>query len=182
MKKEFEDRLEDITIRLMKQLAGVHAGRVTPAVLDSVQIDVYGQMMPIHGIANIQSQPPYTLLITPWDEKNIQAIEKAIMQADVGAHPVVDGSSVRLTFQPPTAEKRAELAKKAEALLEEAKISAKGSREDAMRSIKDAVKNGELREDDGKAEQERVQEVLQSYQKKWADSVQQKVTEITSLS
>lgn len=178
---QFESALKALTVHLDKSLAEIHIGRATPAILDHVMVEAYDGRMAISALASIQVQPPFGLIIEPWDQNILKKIERALQIANLGAQPVVDKNLIRLTFQPPTAEKRALLAKQAEALLEQTKISAKGPREDYLKYLKQAEKAGDLSEDQSRDAQDKLQKLLTDTTKKWQEAVQKKMSDLQTM-
>jgi len=178
--KDFSRALQACTDRLEKKLSSLHVGRATPALLDGVIIEAYDDKIPLSSVASISVQPPHTLIIQPWDHSVIKAIEKSLMAANLGAMPAVDGNMIRLTFQPPTEEKRKLLIKEAEQAVEEAKVAAKSPREEYMRYLKQQKLNG-LSENAHDKELEIMQKTLHNAQEIWREMKEKKEKELLTL-
>ncbi len=144
---------------LTRELGGVRTGRATPALLDTVRADAYGARTPIAQIASITVEDPRTLRVVPWDRELAKPIEKAIGEADLGVSVAVDDSGMRVIFPSLTAERRVLLGKIASDKVEQAKITLRGHRSEAMRDIDAAEKEGGM----GKDEVERLKADVQKY-------------------
>ena len=155
---------------LDKEYAAVRAGRANPAVLNKITVDYYGTPTPVEQMAAISVPEPRTLLITPWDATSLKEIEKAIQTSDIGINPSNDGKSVRLNFPPLTEERRKDLCKDIKKYAEEAKVSIRSSRRDALEKIKSQKKNSEITEDDVKKLEKKIQDLTDKYCKE-ADSL-----------
>jgi ribosome recycling factor len=159
-----DDVISDLKSRIAKtvedlkhELSKVRTGRANPAILEGVRVDYYGAPTPLNGVANITVADARLIIIKPWDRSTIQAIEKAIQQADIGINPQADGEVVRLIFPPLTEERRRDLGKVVKNKGEEHKVAIRNERRDAKEMIDEYVKEGELPQDDGAKAVEKVQ-------------------------
>ena len=144
---------------LERELTTVRAGRANPAVLDRIQVDYYGTPTAINAMAAISVSEARVLVIQPWDMSALKNIEKAILASDIGITPTNDGKVLRLAFPQPTEERRKELVKKVKADGEEAKVTVRNSRRDALDKLKAMKKNSEITEDDMKSIEKDLQKV-----------------------
>ncbi|MDA0712368.1 MAG: ribosome recycling factor [bacterium] len=135
---------------LKKQLASIRTGRANISLLDGVKVDFYGAMSPISQVANMLVLDPSMLAVKPWDKSMLKPIEKAIMEANLGLMPVVDGDMVRLPIPPLTEERRREFVKQAKQKCEDAKIAVRNVRRDSNEMLKESTKEGTITEDDEK--------------------------------
>lgn len=142
---------------LVRTLATIRTGRATPVLLDRIVVEAYGSEMPINQVATVGTPEARMLTIQPFDKKNLTAIEKAIQKSDLGINPTNDGSMIRLIFPPLTEERRKELVKQAKKMTEEAKVSMRNIRRDAMDGLK---KLKDAPEDEVKKAQEEIQKLL----------------------
>ena len=127
----------DKAIDYMKgEFALMRAGRANPKLVENIKVDYYGAMTPINQMGNITSPEPRQLVITLWDKGALKAVEKAILQANIGVTPHNDGSCIRLTFPVLTEERRKELVKQVKKLAEDTKVVLRNSRRDAMDALK----------------------------------------------
>ena len=157
-----EDIKKDTRIRMSKsldslrtELAKIRTGRAHPSLLEHVQVDYYGSMVPIGQAASVSIEDARTLAVTAWDKNMVQALEKAIMTSDLGLNPVTAGTIIRIPLPPLTEERRIALGKIVHHEGENAKIAIRNIRRDANHHIKDLLKNKEISEDeDHRAEQE----------------------------
>lgn len=159
----------------------VRAGRANPALLDQVMVDYYGAPTPLKQLANISTPDARTLLVTPFDPKTCGKLEHAILAANVGINPVNDGKVIRLSLPQVTEERRKELTKTVKKMGEEAKVAIRNLRKRANDSIKKEEKDGELTEDDSKADQEAVQKAVDEGIKKVDEIVAAKEKEIMEV-
>ena len=173
--------MEKALNRLDREMDKVRAGRANPKMLESVLVDYYGTLTPISQVANINSPDPRTIAIQPWDATSVKLIEKAILASDIGITPVTDGKTIRLTFQPPTEERRKELVKQVSKLGEDKKVAIRNVRRDANDAASKMKKNGELTEDDLKAAEKKIQDVTDKYIKQVDEITAAKNKEILSI-
>ena len=159
-----EDVVDDLRNRIQKtlddlrrELAKIRTGRANPALLDGVRVDYYGQMSPLNNVANVTVADPRLIVIKPWEKSMIPVIEKAINAAGLGVNAQSDAELVRVPIPPLTEERRREFVKLVKHKGEEHKIAIRNERRDAKEMIEEAVKEGELTEDDGKKAMEKLQ-------------------------
>jgi ribosome recycling factor len=146
--EHFDSRGAGIVDWLGKEYAGIRTGRATPMLLDLIQVESYGTRVPINQVGSVNVEDPRTLRISVWDQSQIRAVEKAITEANLGISVVTDGSGLRVIFPELTGERRVQLLKLAKAKLEEARVSIRSARDEAMKEIDAAQKAGELSEDE----------------------------------
>lgn len=139
------------------ELAKVRTGRATPALLDGVRVDYYGSEMPISQVAAISCPEARLIQIQPWEQGMLQAIEKAILVADLGLNPQNDGRIIRVPLPMLTEERRKELVKFTKKMGEETKIALRNERRDANEDIKKLEKDKKITADDVKKAQDLVQ-------------------------
>jgi ribosome recycling factor len=159
-----EDVLGDLKGRIAKtlddlrrELAKVRTGRANPALLEGVRVDYYGQMSPLNQIANVTVADPRLIVIKPWEKSMITVIEKAINAAGLGVNAQSDAELVRVPIPPLTEERRREFVKVVKHKGEEHKIAIRNERRDAKEMLEEAVKEGEISEDEGKKAMEKLQ-------------------------
>jgi len=131
---------------LLKEFSQIHSGRATPIVLDGIHIDVYGSRQPLKNTASIHIEDPKTLRVAPWDKSQVKEIEKAILTANLGLSVATDDQGVRVIFPMLTTENRTKLVKILKEKLEDARISIRKEREQALTDLKnDDVSEDEIR-------------------------------------
>ena len=158
-----KEKMEKCIAALESEFTTIRAGRANPAVLDKIQVDYYGAMTPINNMAAISVAEARILVIQPWDASSIKAIEKAILASDIGITPTNDGKALRIVFPQLTEERRKELSKQVSKYGEEAKVSIRNIRRDAMDKFKAMKKNSEITEDDMKNCEKDVQNITDKY-------------------
>ena len=169
---------EDSIDALKKDLSKVRTGRAHVGILDGVRLSYYGTMSPLNQVASISVPDPRQITVKPWDRSLIGAVEKAIMQADLGLTPTSDGELVRLNIPPLTTERRRELVKMVKRYGEDAKVSIRNHRREANEQFKEAEKESLLPEDDARKGTAKVQEITDDFVKQVDDLVAAKETEI----
>lgn len=147
---------------LETELSRIRAGKANPQILDGVFVDYYGASTALSQVANITTPDARTLSIQPWEKNMLGPIEKAIIASNIGLNPQNDGNLIRLFLPPLTEERRKELVKRVNNEGEQAKVSVRNLRRDAIEQIKKEQKNG-LSEDAAKDAEARVQGVTDKY-------------------
>jgi ribosome recycling factor len=178
---DLHDRIARTLDDLRRDLSKVRTGRANPAILEGVRVDYYGAPTPLNGVANISVPDARLIVIKPWDRSQIQAIEKAIQQADIGINPQTDGEVVRLVFPPLTEERRKELAKVVKGKGEDHKVAIRNERRDAKEMLDEYVKEGELPEDDGARGVEKIQAEVDAGIKSVDDIVAKKTKDLMEV-
>jgi len=129
-------------IRLEKELQKIRAGKASPVMLDGVKVESYGNMVELSQVANINTPDPKTLLIQPWEKKNISIIEKAIFAANLGLTPMNDGNLIRISLPPLTEDRRKEMVKTVKNEAEGIKVAIRNIRRDINEDLKKLKKDG----------------------------------------
>lgn len=141
---------------LETELSRIRAGKANPQILDGINVDYYGTATPLNQVANVSVADARTLVIQPWEKPMLQVIEKAIIASNIGLNPQNDGDFIRLFLPPLTEERRKELVKRVNGEGENAKISIRNIRRDAIEQVKKEQKDG-LSEDAAKDAEGRIQ-------------------------
>ena len=131
-----KESMEKALSHLEKQFVNIRAGKASPSMLGSVNVDYYGTQTPLSQVANVNTPDGRTITIQPWEKSMLQEIEQAIMVANMGFNPMNNGESIIINVPPLTEERRRELAKQAKLEAEDAKISIRGSRKEANNELK----------------------------------------------
>ena len=158
----YKEKMEKTISVFEENLSEIRAGRANPAILNKVSVDYYGVATPINQVAGISVPEARMILIQPWDVNLLKEIEKAILKSDIGINPNNDGKVIRLQFPELNEERRKELVKDIKKMAEEAKISVRSIRRDAMEEAKKMQKNSEITEDDLKVEEDEIQKLTDS--------------------
>ncbi len=162
-------------------LSEIRAGRANPAILNKISVEYYGVETPINQVAGISVPEARMIVIQPWDASVLKAIEKAILASDIGLNPNNDGKVIRLNFPELTEERRKDLAKDIRKIAEEARVSIRAIRRDGMDSIKAALKNSEITEDEEKSDEEKIQKLTDKYIAQIDKLLEDKEKEIMSI-
>jgi ribosome recycling factor len=177
-KADIQRRMQGAVEALKHDLAGLRTGRASTALLDPIQVDVYGANMPLNQVATISAPEPRLLSVQVWDRTNISAVEKAIRNAGLGINPITDGQNIRLPIPDLTEERRKELAKLASQYAEKARIAARNVRRDGMDALKTDEKKKEISEDEHKRLDAEVQKLTDDTIKEIDTASQAKEKEI----
>ena len=179
--KETETSMGKSMDNLQLELAGIRTGKANPALLDSIKVDYYGQMVPLKQVANIAAPDVRLLTLQPWDKTIIGAIEKAILASELGLNPQSDGTLIRLPIPQLTEERRKELVKVIKKFGEETKVAVRNIRRDGNDKIKKLEKKHEISEDVMHTSQEEIQKLTDKFIAKVDETVQVKEKEIMEL-
>ena len=177
---EASDRMQKTIEHLEEELLNIRAGRASPTVLNGVFVDYYGSQTPISGVASVTVPDAKTILIQPWDKNLIRAIEKAIIDSNIGLTPSNNGEQIRLSIPPLTEERRKELVKQVRQEAETARISLRNARRDAVEAFKKAQKEG-MSEDEAKDGETQAQKLLDKFTKSLDAILDNKEKEIMTV-
>ena len=161
-KSDLDRRMHGALEVLKHDLAGLRTGRASTALLDPIQVEVYGANMPINQVATVSVPEPRLLSVQVWDRSNLGAVEKAIRNAGLGINPIVDGQVIRLPIPDLTEDRRKELAKLAGQYAEKARVAVRNVRRDGMDALKTDEKKHEISEDEHKRHAAEVQKLTDS--------------------
>ena len=181
MIKKFEDKMQKSIESLEREYNSIRAGRANPHVLDKIKVDYYGTPTPLQQVGNISVPEPRIITIQPWETSLLKAIEKEIMQSDIGINPTNDGKVIRLIFPELTEERRKELTKDVKKKGEDSKVAIRNIRRDAMDAVKKAEKANEITEDTLKNLEEEIQKLTDSNIAEIDKLVESKNKEIMSI-
>jgi ribosome recycling factor len=158
-KNDINRRMHGALENLKHDLAGLRTGRASTALLDPIQVEVYGANMPINQVATVSVPEPRLISVQVWDRSNLSAVEKAIRNAGLGINPITDGQMIRLPIPDLTEERRKELAKLASQYAEKARIAVRNVRRDGMDALKTDEKKKDISEDEHKRLDAEVQKM-----------------------
>jgi ribosome recycling factor len=177
----FQESVKESENRLVEELAKLRTGRVTPDLVNNIQVECYGSVTPLNGLASINNSDARTLVISPWDQGAIEAINKSLSGADLGVQPVVDGNVIRLVFPSLTEEMREQTIKQLHSRAEEAKVRLRQERDEALKKIKNEKEGGDLTEDDFYDGKKKLDEMIDEANKEIASIVEKKELEIKEV-
>ncbi len=175
-----EEKMEMAVAYLDETLARIRAGKANPKILDAVRVEYYGSMMPISNVANVAVPDARTITITPWEKAMFKPIEKAIINSEVGIMPENNGEVIRLSIPPLTEDRRKALVKQCKGEAENAKVSVRNARRDAIDGLKKAIKQG-MPEDVEKDAEGAVQKLHDKFLKRIDDLFAVKEKEILTV-
>ena len=178
--EDAQNRMDASVEHTKTEFNTVRTGRASAALLDRVQIEYYGQQTPLKQMATINVPEPRMLTIQPFDPTSIKAIEKALLESDLGLTPSNDGKVIRLPMPQPTEERRKELVKIVRKIAEEGRIAVRNVRRDAVQHLKDLA-NGEVGKDDEHRAEERVQKLTDEHTKTIDELLKHKEAEIMEV-
>lgn len=161
--KKAQQKMEKAVEATSHEFSGLRTGRASTVILEKLPVDYYGTKTPLFQIANLSVPEPQLLIIQPWDKTAIPAVEKAIMQSDLGLTPANDGTVIRVPFPPLSEERRKELVKVAKKMAEDGRVAIRNIRRDANEHLKEAEKQHEISEDDLKRAQHKVDELTKAF-------------------
>ena len=176
-----QDRMEKSVGALKSQLAKIRTGRAHPSLLDSIVVNYYGADTPLKQLANIIAEDSRTLALSVFDKSAIQAVEKAMMQSDLGLNPMSAGGAIRIPLPPLTEERRKDLIKVARGEAENGRVAVRNIRRDANSDIKDLLKDKDISEDQARAGEEKNQSITNDFIKQVDELLSVKEKELMEI-
>lgn len=173
IKKDAEIRMGKSIEALKHELSKIRTGRAHPSLLDHITVEYYDSRVPLSQTANIAVEDSRTLTVTPWEPPMVKAIEKAIMNSDLGLNPNSAGTVIRIPLPPLTEERRKDMVRIVRNEAEGARVAIRNIRRDANGDFKDLVKEKEISEDD----EHRAQEAIQKLTDRFVKEVEARVTD-----
>ena len=181
VKKNAEHKMQKSLESLRVDLAKVRTGRAHIGLLDHVQVDYYGSMVPVNTVANITLVDPRTLGVQAWEKGMAAKIEKAIRDSDLGLNPAAQGELIRVPMPPLTEERRRDLIKVVKHECENARVAMRNLRRDANATLKDLLKKKECSEDDDRRAQDDIQKLTDKFVAEVDKQFAQKETELMAI-
>ena len=178
--REAEDKMNLSVAFLDEALASIRAGKANPRILDQIRVEYYGSMVSLSNVATISTPDAKTITIQPWEKPMFKEIEKALQNSEIGITPENNGEVIFLRMPPLTEERRKSLVKQAKQEAENAKVSVRNARRDAIDGLKKAIKDG-MPEDVEKDGENEVQKVHDRYIKKIDEIFAAKEKEILTV-
>lgn len=176
-----EEKFEKAITALEHDFRRIRTGRASVSMVEHIQVEAYGALMPILQLAGISVPEPTQLLIKPYDKSSIRDIEKAIIGSDLGMSPQNDGELIRLNVPPLSSERRQQLVTQAKEGSEKSKISLRNGRRDGIKHIEALGKDEKLPEDEIKKATESISETMKGYEKKVAALLKEKSDDLISI-
>lgn len=181
LKKNTEQKMQKSLESLKNDLAKVRTGRAHTGLLDHIQVEYYGSMVPLSQIANVTLVDARTIGVQPWEKPMVSKVEKAIRDSDLGLNPATQGELIRVPMPALTEERRKELIKVVKHEGENAKVAVRNLRRDANASLKDALKAKTISEDDERRTQDEVQKLTDKYVAEVDKMLSQKESELMAV-
>ena len=179
--QKYEEKMKKTLVSLEGELATIRAGRANPNILNKIKVEYYGVPTPMQQLANITVPEARTLMIAPWEPSLVKAIEKAILNSDLGLTPNNDGKNIILNFPELTEERRKEIVKDIKKKGENAKVAIRNVRRDANDAIKKMEKAGDISEDELKTNEDKIQKMTDKYVGLIDKAIEKKSTEILTV-
>jgi ribosome recycling factor len=178
---DLEKRMKTSSEHFRKDLSKLRTGQANLTVFEDIKIDYYGSLTPINQLATLGIPDPTLITVQAWDPSFLDAIEKAILAADLGLNPINDGKMLKIPIPPLDEERRKEMAKHIKKLLEDEKTALRNMRRDAKEMIEELEKEKEITEDDKYWGYDKLQEITDQYTKKIEEISSAKEKEILEL-
>jgi ribosome recycling factor len=175
------DRMTKSVDAIRQEFGSVRTGRASPALLDRVNVDYYGAITPLKQLATISAPEPRLLTIQPYDKSSIKAIERAILESDVGLTPNNDGNVIRLGVPELTEERRRQMVKVARQIAEEGRVAIRNIRRDVMQDLRELKEAGEAGSDDEHRAEVELQKVTDARVSELDDVLKHKEDEILEV-
>ncbi|MDE6304035.1 MAG: ribosome recycling factor [Paramuribaculum sp.] len=174
------EKMEMAVEYLDESLAHIRAGKANPKIIDGIKVEYYGSLVPISNVANISVPDARTIAITPWEKPMFKEIEKAIINSELGITPENNGEVIRICIPPLTEERRKQLVKQSKSEAENAKVSVRNARREAIEGLKKAIKQG-MPEDVEKDAENEVQKIHDKFLKRIDELFAAKEKEILTV-
>jgi len=178
---ELDDKCESSIKALGEEFDTIRAGRANPHILDKLMVEAYGGMSKLIELGNVNVQDARNLVINVWDKSLLKAVEKAILQSNIGITPTNDGKIIRLTFPEMTEETRKDLVKRVKKVGENGKVEIRNSRRDAMDAIKKLKNDKTLSEDEAASAEDDVEKAVKGYMEKVENLISAKEKDIMTI-
>jgi len=178
---QLKTRMDKAVEDFRREMTSTRTGRASVHMLDGVVVDAYGSQMPLNQLANVSAPEPQLITVQPWDVSQIGAIEKAIRSADLGLNPMNDGKLVRVPVPALTEERRKEMVKHLNKVLEEHRTAIRNIRRDGNDAIKKAMKDKKITEDEEHSAMDQIQKLTDDEIKKMEEMAKAKEKEVLSV-
>ena len=178
---QLKTRMDKAVEDFRKEMTSTRTGRASVHMLDGVMVEAYGSQMPLNQLANVSAPEPQLITVQPWDVSQIGAIEKAIRSGDLGLNPMNDGKLVRVPVPALTEDRRKEMVKHLNRVLEEHRTAVRNIRRDGNDSIKKAMKDKNITEDEERGAMEHLQKLTDDEIKKMEEMAKGKEKEVMSI-
>jgi ribosome recycling factor len=179
--KDANSRMNKSLDALRSELSKIRSGKATTVLLDGIKVEYYGSMTPLNQVANVTVLDAHTLSVTPWDKSVVPAVDKAILEANIGFNPVSDGTNLKIPVPPLNEERRKELVKIVKKFGEDTKIAVRNVRRDANDHLKREEKNKKISEDQLKEAEDKIQKLTDEHVQQRDELLKHKEKEIMEV-
>lgn len=163
IKQDADSRMQKHLASLRHEMTKIRTGRANASLLDHVQVEYYGHLTPLNQVASVTTSDARTLLVTPWEKSMVQAVEKAILNADLGLNPATAGNAIRVPMPALTEERRKEMIRVVRSEAEQGRVAIRNVRRDANHQLKELVKDKEMSEDEERRGNDVIQKLTDQY-------------------
>lgn len=181
IKKDANERMDKSVAALRQELTKMRTGRAHTSLLDQITVDYYGTQTPLNQVANVNVEDSRTLTVSPWEKSMVQAVEKAILTADLGLNPATAGTIIRVPLPPLTEERRKDMIKLVRHEAEGGRIAIRNIRRDAISDIKDLLKEKMIGQDDEHRGQDEIQVITDKHIALIDETLTQKESELLEI-
>jgi ribosome recycling factor len=173
--------MESALKALQHEFSGLRTGRASTNLLDNVQVDAYGSMLPLNQVGNVTAPEARLLSVSVWDKSMVKAVEKAIRESDLNLNPAVDGQTIRVPIPAPSEDRRKEMVKIAHKYAENSKVAVRNVRRDGMDELKKQEKDKQISEDEHRTQSDKIQKLTDDFVKKIDEMLAVKEKDILSV-
>lgn len=178
---DIERRMDGAIEALSREFGGLRTGRASPSLLDPITVDAYGSQMPLNQVGTVNAPEARLLTVQVWDQQLVKAVEKAVVESDLGLNPQTEGNLIRIPIPDLSEERRVELKKIAGRYAEQGKIAIRNVRRDGMDTLKQMERDGEISQDEQKSQSDDIQKLTDSRIAKIDEALETKEAEIMQV-
>ena len=178
---DIERRMDGALEALNREFGGLRTGRASPALLDPLTVDAYGSQMPLNQVGTVNAPEARLLTVQVWDQQLVKAVEKSVVESNLGLNPQTEGNLIRIPIPDLSEERRVELKKIAGKYAEQGKIAIRNVRRDGMDTLKQMERDGEISQDEQRSQSEEIQKLTDAQISKIDAMLESKETEIMQV-
>ena len=178
---ETKEAMQKVVDHLHHEFLGISAGKASPAMVENLKFDYYGTPTPLNQAAQIGTPDATTITIKPYDQTQVKAISKSIMEANIGLNPSDDGQVIICKLPPMTQETREKLVKQLKEIAESSKVGIRNARHDGIKHADQSLKEKELTEDDHKDLKDEIQKITDGFNKEIEDTLEKKSADVMKV-
>ena len=178
---DIERRMDGALEALNREFGGLRTGRASPALLDPLTVDAYGSQMPLNQLGTVNAPEARLLTVQVWDQQLVKAVEKSVVESDLGLNPQTEGNLIRIPIPDLSEERRVELKKIAGKYAEQGKIAIRNVRRNGMDTLKQMERDGEISQDEQRSQSEEIQKLTDAQISKIDAMLESKETEIMQV-